>query len=194
MTARKGRKWRPNAKQAEAGRIAPNLLSQNFGADRPNQRWVGDITYIDTREGWLYLAVLMDLYSRRIVGWALEDNLSSTLVQKVWQMAMVNRRPAQGLIHHTDRGSQYTSECYRRLVEGSGGTLSMSRKGNCYDNAAMESFYASLKEECAYKRFANMREAKTVIFEYIEAWYNRQRYHSRLGYLSPAEFEAKSGH
>lgn len=195
LVARKGRKSHlVTTKQDEQNLAAPNLLNQNFVAEKPNQKWVGDITYIGTMEGWLFLAILMDLYSRRIVGWAMDERIDSLLVQKAWKMAIANRHPAEDLIHHSDRGSQYTSESYRRLVEASGCKMSMSRTGNCYDNAAMESFYASLKEECAYRKFASRQEARNVIFEYIELWYNRQRYHSRLGYMSPVEFEIKSGH
>jgi transposase InsO family protein len=195
LVARKGRKSHPvTTKQDKQNLAAPNLLNQNFVAEKPNQKWVGDITYIGTMEGWLFLAILMDLYSRRIVGWAMDERIDSLLVQKAWKMAIANRHPAGELIHHSDRGSQYTSESYRRLVEASGCKMSMSRTGNCYDNAAMESFYASLKEECAYRKFASRQEARNVIFEYIELWYNRQRYHSRLGYMSPVEFEIMSGH
>jgi len=195
LVARKGRRSRPiTTKQDEQNSVAPNILDQNFMAEQPNQKWVGDITYIATREGWLFLAILMDLFSRRIVGWAMGVKIDGLLVQKAWKMAIANRHPAKELIHHSDRGSQYTSEAYRRLVEASGCIMSMSRTGNCYDNAAMESFYASLKEECAYRKFESRQEAKLIIFEYIELWYNRQRYHSRLGYMSPVEFEMKSGH
>lgn len=195
LVARKGKRAHLiTTKQDEQNLIAPNILDQNFVAEKPNQKWVGDITYIATKQGWLFLAILMDLYSRRIVGWAMGVKIDSLLVQKAWKMAITNRHPARELIHHSDRGSQYTSEAYRRLVEASGCTMSMSRTGNCYDNAAMESFYASLKEECAYRKFQSRQEARNVIFEYIELWYNRQRYHSRLGYMSPVEFEMKSGH
>lgn len=175
-------------------RVAPNLLNQDFTASRPNEKWVGDITYIDTKEGWLYFASIMDLFSRRIIGWAMADRIDTSLVVRAWNMAVRNRHPKSQLLHHTDRGSQYTSEAYLQLLEKAKCRMSMSRTGNCYDNSAMESFYATLKGECAYRQFATRKEAEMQIFEYIEIWYNRQRMHSSLGYLSPVEFEQSSGH
>lgn len=191
----KSAKWHPQTtKQRLGARTAPNLLNQVFQASRPNEKWVGDITYIDTAEGWLYLATLLDLYSRRVVGWAMAEKIDANLVASAWRMAVTHRRPPVQLLHHSDRGSQYTSEAYLRLLEAAGCRISMSRTGNCYDNAVMESFYATLKGECAYRRFATKAEARLTIFEYIEVWYNRQRLHSVLGYLSPVEFEQSSGH
>jgi putative transposase len=191
----KARKWRPQTTRQRLGnRTAPNLLNQVFQASQPNEKWAGDITCIDTAEGWLYLAVLLDLYSRRVVGWAMTERMDTNLVTKAWKMALMHRRPPALLLHHTDRGSQYTSDYYLGLLQEAGCRVSMSRTGNCYDNAVMESFYATLKGECAYKQFASKAVAKTAIFEYIEVWYNRQRLHSSLGYLSPAEFERSSGH
>jgi len=188
-------KWHPQTTRQRLGdRTAPNLLNRVFAAAEPNEKWVGDITYIDTAQGWLHLAVLLDLYSRRVVGWAMAERMDANLVANAWEMAMIQRRPPGQLLHHSDRGSQYTSEGYRALLEASGCTISMSRTGNCYDNAVMESFYATLKGECAYKQFGSIAEAKTIIFEYIEVWYNRQRLHSTLGFLSPVEFELASGH
>lgn len=188
-------KWHPQTTKQRAGaRIAPNLLDQDFRASRPNEKWVGDITYIDTAEGWLYLASILDLYSRRIVGWAMGDRINAGLVEDAWKMAVVNRHPPVRLLHHSDRGSQYTSETYLSQLEKAGCQISMSRTGNCYDNATMESFHATLKGECAYRKFATKAEARTTIFEYIEVWYNRQRIHSSLGYVSPVEFEQSSGH
>jgi transposase InsO family protein len=191
----RARKWQPQTtKQHPGARTAPNLLNQDFQASRPNEKWVGDITYIDTAEGWLYLAAILDLYSRRVVGWAMEDRMDSSLVEKAWKMAVLQRHPPTELLHHTDRGSQYTSESYLRLLESARCQVSMSRTGNCYDNAAMESFFATLKGECAYRRFNTRAEASSTLFEFIEVWYNRQRLHSSLGYLSPVEFEQSSGH
>jgi putative transposase len=191
----RARKWHPQTTKQRAGaRTAPNLLNQEFDASRPNEKWVSDITYIDTAEGWLYLASLLDLYSRRIVGWAMADRMDTDLVEKAWKMAVMHRRPPAQLLHHSDRGSQYTSEAYLKLLENASCKISMSRSGNCYDNAVMESFHATLKGECAYKQFETKANARTTIFEFIEVWYNRQRLHSSLGYSSPIEFEQSSRH
>ena len=188
-------KWHPTTtRQRPGARVAPNRLNQAFQATRPNQKWVGDITYIDTAEGWLYLAALLDLYSRRIVGWAFGTALNAHLVERAWQMAVDNRQPPTHLLHHSDRGTQYTSDAYLKRLEQAGCTISMSRTGNCYDNAVMESFFATLKGECAVSQFATRAEARTTIFEFIEVWYNRQRLHSSLGYTSPVDFERSSGH
>ncbi len=187
--------WHPQTTRQQPGaRTAPNLLNQDFTAARPNEKWVGDITYIETAEGWLYLAVIMDLYSRRVVGWAMRERLDAKLVESAWRMAVINRHPPAQLLHHSDRGSQYTSEVYWNLLQAAQCQISMSRTGNCYDNAAMESFFATLKGECANRRFSTKTEARSAIFEYIEVWYNRQRLHSSLGYLSPVQFEQLSGH
>ena len=195
LTPLRAMKWHPQTTQQSPGaRTAPNWLAQDFRASRPNEKWVGDITYIDTVEGWLYLASILDLYSRRVVGWAIADRMDATLVENAWKMAVINRHPPALLLHHTDRGSQYTSEAYWRLLEKAQCQVSMSRTGNCYDNAAMESFFATLKGECAFKKFATKSEARTTLFEFIEVWYNRKRLHSALGYLSPVEFEQVSGH
>jgi transposase InsO family protein len=188
-------KWHPRTTQQRTGaHTAPNLLNQDFQATRPNQKWVGDITYIDTSEGWLYLAVILDLFARRVVGWAMGEYLDTNLVKRAWQMAITNRQPLDQLLHHSDRGSQYTSEVYLNLLTKAQCTISMSRTGNVFDNAAMESFFATLKGECAVSQFASRAEARSTIFEFIEVWYNRQRLHSSLGYLSPIEFEQSSGH
>ena len=187
--------WHPQTTRQQPGaRTAPNLLNQDFTAVRPNEKWVGDITYIETAEGWLYLAVILDLYSRRVVGWAMRERLDAKLVESAWRMAVINRHPPAQLLHHSDRGSQYTSEVYLNLLQAAQCQISMSRTGNCYDNAAMESFFATLKGECANRRFSTKPEARSAIFEYIEVWYNRQRLHSSLGYLSPVQFEQLSGH
>jgi putative transposase len=173
---------------------APNLLDREFSAVLPNQKWVSDITYIDTSEGWLYLASILDLHSRRVVGWAMSDKMDAALVNQALQMALTNRQPSAGFLHHSDRGSQYTSEEYQQQLAALQCQVSMSRPGNCYDNAVMESFFATLKTECATSRFISKAEARTVLFEYIEGWYNRQRLHSSLGYLSPVEYELSPGH
>ena len=195
IIARKRQKRHPVTTQREAGAVpAPNLLKQNFSALAPNQKWVTDITYIETAEGWLYLATVLDLFSRKIVGWAMADHLEASLVEEAWNMARLQRQPKAGLLHHSDQGRQYTSTTYQSRLTTSQCQVSMSRVGNCLDNAAMESFFGTLKTECAIQPFATRTQARTAIFEYIEAWYNRQRLHSSLGYLSPVEFEQKSGH
>lgn len=187
--------WHPRTTRQRMGaRTAPNLLNQDFQASHPNEKWVGDITYIDTAEGWLYLAVILDLFARRVVGWAMDERLDTPLVARAWHMAVANRYPTAQLLHHSDRGSQYTSDVYLSLLAKTQCTISMSRTGNVYDNAAMESFFATLKGECAVSQFASRAEARSTIFEFIEVWYNRQRLHSALGYLSPVEFEQSSGH
>ena len=195
LVAKRAYKRRPQTtKQCPGARTAPNLLNQDFSAAGPNQKWVGDITYIDTSEGWLYLASILDLYSRRIVGWSMADQMDVSLVENAWKMAVTNRQPASDLLHHTDRGSQYTSDAYRDLIAKKECQVSMSRTGNCYDNAAMESFHATLKGECAFQQFKTKAEAKTTIFEFIEVWYNRQRLHSTLDYQSPLQFEQSFRH
>jgi transposase InsO family protein len=195
IMARKAYRHHPRTTQPHPGdRIAPNLLNREFSAAFRNQKWVSDITYIGTEEGWLYLAVVLDLYSRLVVGWAMGEQMEAGLVESAWQMALLNRQPPTGLLHHSDRGGQYTSEEYRDQLADLQCQVSMSRTGNCYDNAVMESFFATLKTECASTVFKSKAEASTAIFEFIEGWYNRQRLHSTLGYLSPVEFELSSGH
>jgi transposase InsO family protein len=157
----------------------------------PNQKWLADITYIATDEGFLYLASLEDVFSRRIVGWAMADNLETSLVERALHMALMQRRPQADLLHHSDRGSQYASHDYQRLLAQRHITVSMSRTGNCYDNAMKESFFATLKAECAPQPFATRAAARLAIFEFIEVWYNRQRLHSSLAYRSPQQFEAQ---
>lgn len=170
--------------------VGPNLLEQNFEARQPDQTWLTDITYIPTAEGWLYLAVVLDLYSRRIVGWAMSDSLERQLVIDALQMALLARRPAPGLIHHSDRGSQYASQDYQTLLTKHQLRCSMSRAGNCYDNAPMESFFGTLKTELIHhRRYETRVEARTDIFEFIELFYNRYRRHSALAYQSPVMFE-----
>ena len=169
--------------------VAPNRLNQEFSTSAPNQVWTADITYLDTAEGWLYLATVLDLYSRRIVGWAMAEHMETSLVRDALQMALNQRHPAAGLLHHSDRGRQYASAEYQAVLTAHGIECSMSRRGNCYDNAVHESFFGTLKSECAEGRFASRTAARQCVFEYIEVWYNLQRRHSALGYLSPVEFE-----
>jgi transposase InsO family protein len=170
--------------------IAPNLMAQAPKATQPNQIWVGDITYIQTQEGWLYLAAILDRYSRKIVGWAMSERIDTALVLKALDMALLHRQPPVNLLLHSDRGVQYASADYRRALSQAGLVASMSRKGNCYDNATMESFWSTLKLELVYRRdFVTRSQARTQIFDYIESFYNRQRTHSALDFQSPVDFE-----
>ena len=171
--------------------IAPDLLKRNFSASAPNRAWVSDITYIGTEEGWLYLAVIMDLFSRRVVGWSMGSTMDVSLVTAALDMAVEGRRPVPGCIFHSDRGSQYACGDFRAALEAKGFKPSMSRRGDCYDNAAAESLHHSLKTECVLLHDYKTRdEARASVFDYIERFYNRQRLHSSIGYLSPVEFEA----
>jgi putative transposase len=173
--------------------VAPNLLNRNFTAEDRDKIWLTDITYVSTAEGWLYLVAVMDLYSRRIVGWAIRDSLHRQLVIDALQMAIATRQPSPGLLHHSDRGSQYASEDYQTLLTQYQMVGSMSRKGNCYDNAPMESFFGTFKTELTFHcDYATRNEARLDIFEYIEVFYNRKRRHSALGYKSPAKYETLS--
>lgn len=191
----KRHRWHPTTTQRQPGVIpAPNHLSQNFSATAPNKKWVSDFTYIDTTEGWLYLAVVLDLFSRKVVGWAMSDRMNTPLVEAALQMALQVRQPTTNLLHHSDQGSQYTSAAYQSRLTSANIQMSMSGVGNCFDNAVAESFFGTLKSECVSCRFTTHALARTAIFEYIEVWYNRQRLHSTLGYLSPVEFEQQSGH
>jgi putative transposase len=166
------------------------LLDREFTAEAPDRKWVADITYVPTEQGWLYLAVVLDLFSRRVIGWSMADTLCTVLVKNALEMAMAFRQPQVGLLHHSDRGSQYASAEYQAVLESGKMVASMSRSGNCYDNAAMESFFGTLKCELIHDRYYRTHaEARQDIFEYIEVFYNRQRRHSSLGYLSPAEYE-----
>ena len=172
--------------------IAPNILNRDFSSFLPDTKYVGDITYIPTNEGWLYLATVIDLYSRKIVGWAMDDNMKTTLVNSALEMAISRRKPLKGLLWHTDRGSQYASYSHKDLCQKYGIIQSMSRKGNCWDNAVAESFFHTLKTELTYHQiFETRAQANQAIFEYIEVFYNRQRMHSANGNLSPMEFEDK---
>jgi putative transposase len=171
--------------------VADNILDRKFEATEPNRKWVADITYIETAEGWLYVAAVLDLCSRMVVGWSMADHMQTELVENALRMALKRRHPETGVLHHSDRGSQYACGEYRRLLVANGLECSMSRTGNCYDNAVMESFWGKLKTECAYhEQYGSREEARSSIFEYIEIFYNRIRRHSSLGYVSPEAFEA----
>jgi transposase InsO family protein len=173
--------------------VAPNLLNREFTASAPNKKWVTDITYIPTMQGWLYLAVILDLYSRMVVGWSMSGNCDEQLVERALDQALARRRPKAGLLHHSDRGSQYTSQAYQACLEQSGIQSSMSRKGNCWDNAAMESFFGTLKDECVESTiYSSHDEARLELFTYMEVYYNRVRRHSTLGYVSPLNYEQMS--
>lgn len=174
----------PNA----SGRVAPNVLGRNFSAPAPNRKWLADVTAIPTGEGWLYLAVVLDTFSRLVVGWAMDVVHDEHLVAQALRMALGRREPRAELVHHSDRGSEYTSEGYLALLKAWGIQVSMSRTGNCYDNAMMERFFGTLKRECPM-HFETRQQARGAIFEYIECFYNRVRRHSVLGYLSPVDFE-----
>lgn len=173
--------------------VAANTLQRDFTATGPNQKWAGDLTYVPTREGWLYLAVLMDLYSRRIVGWAMGEQPTATLTLSAFEMALQQRAITPGLVHHSDRGIQYAATRYQGRLLAVGVRCSMSRPGNCWDNAVVESFFATLKTELLPATpYVSRRAAQADIFEYLEAFYNRARRHSTLGYLSPVEFEQRA--
>ena len=190
LRAKGARKYKATTNSKHSLPVAPNLLQQDFSAVRPNQKWVSDITYLWTEEGWLYLAVVLDLYSRRVVGWSLSDRMTATLVCDALRMAVFRRQRPSGVIVHSDRGSQYCSREHRTLLDEHGLVASMSAKGNCYDNAAMESWNHSLKVEAVHgERFNTRAHAKAQVFDYIEVYYNRQRLHSTLDYLSPEQFE-----
>ena len=180
--------------QGERSVIAGNVLDRQFTADRPNQKWVADFTYIWTAEGWLYVAAVIDLFSRRVVGWSMSDTMTAQLVTDALIMAIWRRGKPDALLHHSDQGSQYTSEQFQRLMADNGVTCSMSRSGNVWDNAAMESFFSSLKTERVGKKVYRTRaQAKADVFDYIECFYNPTRRHSTLGYLSPIDFEMEAG-
>jgi putative transposase len=193
MRAKKKRRFRVTTDSNHSHPIAPNLLKRRFGVaevERTDQVWVSDITYVPTREGWLYLAVVLDLASRRVVGWAMGATLEAELATDALTMALWRRKPGAGLLHHSDRGAQYASTAYREILVQHGIICSMSRKGDCWDNAVAESFFATLEWELIEDSDWHTREeARRHLFDYIEVWYNRQRLHSSLGYRSPAEYE-----
>lgn len=170
--------------------VAPNHMSQQFEPTKPNEKWSADITYIPTKEGWLYLAIVLDLYSRRVVGWSMDERMPTELTLRALKMALDAREPGEGLMHHSDRGSQYAAGDYRRLLAARRIVCSMSRKGNCYDNSVTESFFGTLKSEFVHhETFETRAEAKMKIFEWIEVFYNRTRMHSTLGFRSPEQYE-----
>jgi putative transposase len=192
LRAREPRRFRRTTDSGHGMAIKGNLLARRFAVLAPNTSWVTDITYLWTPEGWLYLAVILDLFSRRVIGWSLSERLERSVALEALEMAIKHRQPASGLLHHSDRGSQYASHEYQELLEQHGIRCSMSRKANCWDNAVAESFFATLKLELVYQtRWSTKANARSEVFEYIEVFYNRQRRHSALGYLCPDEFERK---
>lgn len=194
IRAKAAKKFRVTTDSTHGKPVAPNLLKRNFSVSAPNRAWVSDITYVWTDEGWMYLAVFIDLYSRMVVGWALSTRLSAGLVLDAYERALVKRRPAPGLMVHTDQGCQYASEVFRSKLSQTGAVLSMSRRGDCWDNAVAESFFHSFKVEAIYgERFESRRRLEMEVFDYIERFYNRRRRHSFVGGHSPVLFEKKMG-
>ena len=190
LRAREKRRFQRTTDSQHDLPVAPNLLDRQFMVAAPNTAWVSDITYLWTREGWLYLVVILDLFSRRVVGWALRNRITRELAVEALTMALAHRQPDPGLVHHSDRGSQYASGDYRAVLDAHGVVLSMSRRGNCWDNAVAESFFSTLKIELAHEAdWATHADAYSAVFEYLEIFYNGQRRHSVLGYLSPIAFE-----
>jgi len=190
LRAKQVRRYKSTTKRNKRHPVAPNLLNRDFSADRPDHKWLTDITYIPTQEGWLYLAVILDLYNRGIVGWAMSERMTSALTIRALKMAIRERRPGAGLIHHSDQGSQYTDGTYQALLRDNGIQASMNGVGTWYDNAPMESFFGTLKSELVHHRVYHTREeARPDLFFYIEAFYNRRRRHSSLDYLSPEAYE-----
>jgi putative transposase len=186
------RKYKATTNSNHPYNVYANLLDQNFVANKPNQVWMSDITYIHTDEGWLYLASIMDLYTRKIVGWHIDVRMTKELVIQALKRALAQETIAEGIMHHSDRGSQYASHEYQKILKKEKFQVSMSRKGNCYDNAVLESFHSVLKKEWVYpKKYRTREEAKSSIFKYIEVFYNRKRSHSALKYVSPIQFEKR---
>jgi putative transposase len=195
IRAASSQKFRVTTDSKHSHPVAENVLNRDFQQDSANDVWLADITYVWTREGWLYLACVMDAYSRKIVGWSMSDRMKQDLVLDAMRMALGQRRPDRqaGLLHHSDRGSQYASAAFQELLREENITCSMSRKGNCWDNAMMESFFATLKKERVHREdYLTRADARTSVFDYIERFYNRLRRHSALGYLSPEQFEQAS--
>ena len=191
LAATPPRRFRVTTDSAHAAPIVPNQLARDFTVGPANQRWAADLTYLPTAEGWAYLAVVLDLGSRRVVGWAFGDRLVGALPRTALDRALTRRRPAAGLLHHSDRGAQYAAYAYQALLGAHGGTPSMSRRGDCWDNAVVESFFATLKKECVrHEIYATRAVAHAALGDYIEGWYNKRRRHSALGYLSPEAYEA----
>jgi putative transposase len=194
LKARQKRRFKRTTDSHHAFPVAPNLLEQDFSAERPNQKWAADISYVWTNEGWLYLAVVLDLFARRVVGWAVSDRLHQELALEALRKALAIRRPGEGLTHHADRGSQYCSTAYQAALKKHGIRISMSGKGNCFDNAVVETFFKSLKSELVWRTvFQTRAEAKEAIGRYIDGFYNPIRRHSTLDYLSPVQFEKLAG-
>lgn len=192
ITVKRNKKFKATTDSNHSFNIAPNLLNRNFHADAPNQKWAGDISYVWTQEGWLYLAVILDLHSRRVIGWAASNRMKRDLSIRALKMAIALRRPPKGCIHHTDRGSQYCSHDYQKILRQHGFQVSMSGTGNCYDNAAVETFFKTIKAELLWQRsWRTRRDAELAIFEYINGFYNPRRRHSALGWKSPLAFERK---
>ncbi len=190
LKAKQTRRFKSTTKRNRSHSVAPNLLLRNFATKKPNEKWLTDITYISTGEGWLYLATVLDLYSRRIIGWAMSERMTDELTLTALRMALQRRQPDPGLIHHSDQGSQYTSDAYQTLLMDHGIQVSMNGVGTWYDNAPMESFFGTLKSECVHHVIYRTRdEARADLFSYIEVFYNRHRLHSALDYLSPEEYE-----
>jgi putative transposase len=192
---KRGNKWHVQVRRKRcSSAVAPNVLDRAFEASSPNRKWIADFTYVWTAEGWLYVAAVVDLFSRRVVGWSMSAAMTAQLVADALVMAIGRRGRPDALLHHSDRGSQYTSEQFQRLLSDHGITCSMSRSGNCWDNAAMESFFSSLKtERIGRKVYRTRNEAKADVFDYIERFYNVKRRHSAIGYKSPMEFEMSAG-
>jgi putative transposase len=187
------KKYRATTVRVPGVRVADDLLDRDFAAGAPNRCWVADITYLRTWEGWLYLVAVQDLYSRRIVGWAMADHMRTELVTDALAMALAHRRPAPGLIHHSDQGSQFVSLAFGQAARAAGIAQSMGSKGDCFDNAVAESFFATLKKELIHRRsWPSKAELRTEVFDYVEVFYNRQRRHKTLGQLSPADFENRT--
>jgi putative transposase len=192
IRARSARKWKATTQSAHRFPVAENTLDRQFSVDQPNRVWAGDLTYVWTAQGWLYLAVVIDLYSRAVIGWAMSDRLCADLATQALTMAVWRRKPRRdGLLYHSDRGVQYAAREYQQLLAVHGIACSISRKANCWDNAVVESFFHTLKVELVHhRRYLTRDEARQDIFEWVEVFYNRERRHSTLGYRSPAEFEA----
>lgn len=191
LAAQMRKKWKRTTIPGKR-EVAKNLVNQDFTVDFPNSTWVSDITYVATKEGWLYVAVILDLFSRKVIGLSMGERIDTRLIENALRQAILHRSPSKGLIHHSDRGSQYTSQSFQAIATRYGISLSMSSKGNCYDNAVAESFFHTLKtEHICLNKFQTREEAKRSIFEYVEVFYNRKRVHSFLGYVSPEEFEQK---
>ena len=193
IAATRRRRFQVTTRSRKGQGVTPDLVRRGFTAPAPNRVWVGDVTCVPTQEGWLYVAVLLDLYSRKVVGWAMSDRINTALVLRALHMAILTRQPTPGLIHHTDRGAIYAAQEYRALLAAHGVAASMGHTGDCYDNAVAENFFSTVKNELTLEqRYASRRDAQTALFEYIEVFYNRQRIHQTLGYRSPQHVEEQA--